>query len=320
MTVAHAEGPTWLSADDLDRLLPVDEAIAALRDAWVQTSDARAPERIVAPTAGGGQLLLMPATHDAGTGVKLVTVQPANPGRGKPLIHGMYVLFDEDSLAPVAIMDGAAMTRVRTSAVSALALDLLAQPDAGDLVVFGAGVQARAHVAAFSSVRALRSVVVVEPQAERAECLAEDLRAAGLEARTGTADAVADADLVVCCTTATTPVFSGERLRPGTHVTAMGSYQPHTREVDASTVARSRVVVEDREAALAEAGDLLLAIDEGAIEAGHLVADLGEVLRGRPVRRGAQDITLFKSVGIAFEDLVLAKRAFELHASVSPVR
>jgi ornithine cyclodeaminase len=129
----------------------------------------------------------------------------------------------------------------------------------------------------------------------------------GLTARRGEPEAVAQADLVCTCTTSETPLFHGSMLAPGAHVNAIGSFRPETREVDPETVRRSRVVVETREAALAEAGDLLLPIEEGVVQAGHIVADLGEVVRGASVRRSPEDITLFKSVGIAFEDLVVAR-------------
>ncbi len=179
-------------------------------------------------------------------------------------------------------------------------------------MVFGAGVQARSHVEALCSVRPVDHIVVVSRTAERAEKLVGDLRAGGLHARTGVPEDVREADLVCTCTTSVVPVVEGGSIRPGTHVTAVGAYTPQMREIDAALVARSRLVVETRASALEEAGDLLMAIGEGAVGPDHIVADLGELVRGARVRRGPEDVTLFKSVGSAFEDLVVAEAALRV--------
>jgi ornithine cyclodeaminase len=158
-------------------------------------------------------------------------------------------------------------------------------------------------------VRPVDELIVVSRTPARAEALAADMRSGGLDARVGSADDVVAADIVCTCTTSDTPLFDGASLRAGAHVNAVGAYRPDAREVDTGTIARARVVVETRDAALAEAGDLLIPIDEGSIGADHVVADLGELVRGAPVRRSVDDITLFESVGIAFEDLVVAAAA-----------
>jgi ornithine cyclodeaminase/alanine dehydrogenase-like protein (mu-crystallin family) len=253
----------------------------------------------------------MPAAGEAGAGVKLVTVNPSNPGRGLPLIHALYVLFSSETLEPLALFDGSALTALRTAAVSGLATRYLAIPDSRVLVMFGAGVQARSHVEAMRGERGFDRLYVVSRTEEHAREIATDARAQGLAAEVGAPDAVAEADVVCTCTTSSRPLFDGSLLKPGSHVNAVGSYRPETREIDTETVRRGRVVVETRDAALAEAGDLLIPIAEGAIREDHIAADLGEVVRGRNVRTGPDDVTVFKSVGVAFEDLVVARAAFE---------
>ncbi len=300
----------WIDAAELRSALPFPAAIGAVVAAFAAGAPAGTPMRSAVP-AGDGQLLLMPAAGTGGVGVKLVTVHPDNPSRGLPLVQGVYVLFAADTLAPVALVDGAELTRLRTAAVSAVATQHLARRDARRLVVFGAGVQARAHVEAMRSVRPIDHVTIVGRDPGPAGELADELARDGLAAAVGGPERVADADIVCTCTAAAEPVFDGKLLAPGTHVNAIGAHQPHTRELDTETVARARVVVETRDAALAEAGDLLIPLAEGAITAAHVAADLAEVVRGEAARTGDHEITVFKSVGVAFEDLAVAMAAFE---------
>jgi ornithine cyclodeaminase/alanine dehydrogenase-like protein (mu-crystallin family) len=295
-----------IGAEELRARLPMEAAVDALEEAFRTLDPAGGPLRTHVETPAG-TLLLMPAFGDAGVGVKLVSLTPANPGRGVPFIHAIYVLFDAETQAPEAVLEGSALTALRTAAVSGLATRALAREDAERLVVFGAGTQARSHLEAMCAVRPVTDLVVVSRSLVRAEELVQEGLGRGLTARRGEPEAVARADLVCTCTTSETPIFDGSSLAPGAHVNAIGSFRPETREIDSETVRRSRVVVETREAALAEAGDLLLPIEEGVVQAGHIVADLGETVRGADVRRSPEDVTLFKSVGIAFEDLVLGR-------------
>jgi ornithine cyclodeaminase len=294
----------FVDAAELERRLPMAAAIDALEDAFRDADPSQAPLRSHVETAAG-TLLLMPATGGAGVGVKLVTLTQANPGRGLPLIHALYVLFDPDTQAPAMLVDGAALTALRTGAVSGVATRYLARPDAHRLVVFGAGVQARSHLAAMRAVRSIDDVVVVGRTHGRAQVLVDEAVAAGLSARVGTANDVGDADIVCTCTTATEPLFDGEALPDAAHVNAVGAYRPDTREVDSATVRRSHVVVETREAAMEEAGDLLIPISEGTMGPDHIRADLREVVQGEWVRP-AEGVSLFESVGLAFEDLAVA--------------
>ena len=295
-----------IGAEEIRARLPMAAAIDALEDAFRTRDPGAGPLRSHVETAAGS-LLLMPATGEDGVGVKLVTLTPDNPGKALPLIHAVYVLFEADTQAPAAILDGGSLTALRTAAVSGLATRHLATEDARRLVLFGAGVQATAHLDAMRAVRPVREVVVVSRSRGPAETLADRARASGLEASVGEPGSVADADLVCTCTTASDPVFDGTVLRAGAHVNAVGSYQPQARELDTETVRRARVVVETREVAMEEAGDLLIPISEGAIGPEHVVADLKAVVRGEEVRRSRDDVTVFKSVGMAFEDLAVAR-------------
>jgi ornithine cyclodeaminase len=279
-------------------------AISALRTSLLDGLDPEAgPPRSVVPVEQG-QLLLMPAQWGSYAGVKLVTVAPGNAARGLPRIQGAYLLLDGGTLTPLALLDGIALTSVRTAAVSAVAADALAAPDASRVVVFGAGPQARSHIEALRSVRPVEDVVVVGRDVERTRAFAD-----GVGARVGEAADVARADIVACCTTARTPLFDGSLLPATATVVAVGSHEPDAREVDGSTVGRSTVVVEAASAALREAGDVVLAVQEGALDPGALVG-LADLVRGR-VQLPPGRPRLFKSVGMAWEDLVVAAAHYE---------
>lgn len=296
--------PRYVGAADLERLLSMEQAIDALGDAF----GGRLPE---APPrshldVGSGDLLLMPAWSAEAAGVKLVSVAPDNPQRGLPLIHGIYVLFDKPSLEPVALFDAAALTALRTAAVSGVATRYLAREDAANLVLFGAGTQARSHLEAMMTVRPVEVVTVVSRTAGSADELAKRARDLGLDASAGTADAVAQADLVCTCTTSGKPVFDGELLRPGTHVNAVGSYKPEARELDDTAIGHASITV-DVDIAARESGDLAIPLQRGVIAAGDVSLLANVIADGG--RESESDITIFKSVGAAFEDLVVAEAA-----------
>jgi ornithine cyclodeaminase len=282
-------------------------AIDALEAAFAAEHLPDAPLRSHVET-GAGTLLLMPSHGAVGVGVKLVTLTPANPERGRPFIHAVYVLFDAEGQAPVAVIDGAALTALRTGAVSGVATRHLARPQARRLVVYGAGVQAASHVDAMRSVRPIEEVVVVSRDRDRAEAFA---RALPIRAMVGQPGAERDADIVCTCTTSSDPVVAGRWLPDGVHVNAVGAYTTSMRELDAEAVARAKVVVETRDAASAEAGDLALAMAEGAIGPDHVLADLHELVTADAIRTSERDVTLFESVGVASEDLVVASAAVE---------
>jgi ornithine cyclodeaminase/alanine dehydrogenase-like protein (mu-crystallin family) len=295
-----------IGAKELRARLPMPAAVDALEEAFRTLDPAAGPLRTHVETPAGS-LLLMPAFGEAGVGVKVVSLTPANPERGLPFIHASYVLFDAQTQATEAILDGSSLTGLRTAAVSGLATQHLSREDAHRLVVFGAGVQARAHLEAMCAVRPVTELVVVSRSRVAAQALVQEGLGRGLSARPGEPEAVGEADLICTCTTAEEPLFDGSLLPAGAHLNAVGSSRPESRELDTETVRRAKVVVETREVALAEAGDLLIAIREGVIDAGHIVADLAEMVRGAEVRRSPDDVTMFKSVGMAFEDLVVAR-------------
>jgi ornithine cyclodeaminase len=309
-------GLPYLDAATVARLVPVADAVQILEDALKAGLDPeRTPQRPVVELPAG-QLLLMPAAAGRYAGVKAATVAPANPGRGLPRIQGTYLLLDGDTLTPLAVLDGIALTSLRTPAVSALAVRHLAGPDAHELVVFGSGPQAWGHVLALREVRPLTGVTIIGRDRARAEALAARCRAPGLRTRAldgeqgqEVAEAVATADLIACCTTARQPLFPGELVRDGVTVVAIGSHEPEARELDGDLVARATLVVEARAAALAEAGDVIQPIRHGTITTHHLAGNIADLVAGR-VTVGAGP-RVFKGTGMAWEDLVVAAAAYE---------
>lgn len=298
-----------IGADEVRAALPTAVAIAALQDALRDGLDPEAdPARTVVPV-DHGQLLLMPSHSRRYAGVKIATVAPCNPAVGLPRVQGNYLLLDAETLGPLAVLDGVALTTIRTAAVSAAAADLLAVPDAERLVVFGTGPQAHSHIDALRAVRPVRHITVVGRDLDRLAGFLQRYGDSGPVVEAGTADAVAQADLVACCTTARTPLFDGSALSVHATVVAVGSHEPDAREVDDETVRRSTVVVEARGAALREAGDVILAIGSGALEADALVA-LADLARGTVATDNSRP-RLFKSVGMAWEDLVVAGVVYE---------
>ncbi|MFE0460112.1 ornithine cyclodeaminase family protein [Kitasatospora sp. NPDC058965] len=286
-------------AVDLTPALAAEAVEAVLRDGL---DPEQCPARLGMPVPSG-ELLVMPAATERYAGVKIAGVAPANPARGLARITGSYLLLDGPTLLPLALLDGAALTALRTPAVTAVALDRLAAPDAAHLVLFGAGPQAYGHLAALVAVRALRRVTVVARRpVPDLLAYAESL---GLAAEQGGPAAVAGADLVVCCTTADRPLFDGALVGDHAAVAAVGSHSPTGCEVDAVLVRRAACFAEARAVARREAGDLILG---GADWAG--VANLAELVTGA-VEVPQDRPRFFKSVGMAWEDLAVAAAVHE---------
>jgi ornithine cyclodeaminase/alanine dehydrogenase-like protein (mu-crystallin family) len=302
--------PRWFDRAALRAALDYETAVEALRGAFARPPGTYGnPERDT-HAVPDGELMLMPASGTEGVGVKLVTLTPGNPPLGLPFIQGVYALFAAGHQTPEAIFDGAALTELRTAAVSALATSLLALEDCRHLVVFGAGVQAAAHVDAMRVVRpGLERVTIVGRDPARAAALAAAVGESGLSAAVGSADAVRSAELVCTCTTTSDPLFAAEFVQPGAHVNAVGSYRTDRRELEPALLARATLIVEEREAALAEAGDIALALADGALDGDGISGELHDVVSGRIGRPGPDAVTVFKSVGLAFEDLVVARAA-----------
>jgi len=302
-------GMPFLGAGAIAAALSPAAAVDALDAALRAGLDPEADPPRGAVAADAGEMLVMPSSAPGAVGVKLVTVAPDNPSRGRPRIQGVYVLFDPDTLAPAALLDGIGLTNLRTAAVSALAVRHLAAPGARRLLVFGTGAQAAAHIGALRTVApGIAHVDVVGRDRGRLEAfVARCAEEHGVDAHAAAPDAVAVADIVVCATTARQPLFDGASVADTATVVAIGSHEPAAREVDEHLAGRATVVVESRTSALREAGDVIAAVEAGALDPGALVP-LAALVRGetRPADGAPR---LFKSTGMAWEDLVVAAAA-----------
>jgi ornithine cyclodeaminase len=244
-------------------------------------------------------------------GTKLISVFPDNHGTQRDSHQGIVVLFDGANGSPLAIMDAASITAIRTAAVSGVATRLLARQDASTLAILGSGVQAHTHIEAMLAVRPFRKVMIWSRNTEHARALASRAakkRAADFEVTADARTAVRDADVICTVTASREPVLCGAWLRLGTHINAVGASLPTARELDTEAIRRARVFVDRRESALNEAGDLLIPMQEGAISADHIESEIGALLSAHNVGRpnGDDDITVFKSLGLAIEDLAAA--------------
>ena len=308
-----------LNRADLERLLDVQSVIDAVERGFADYTagkvqmPVRTSVRVPDPP---GTLLVMPCamTDSHVLGTKLVTLFGQNPSKGLPTIGALYVLSDYQTGFPAAVMDAAFMTGLRTAAASAVATNYLAREDSRTLGIFGTGVQAEFHALCIPAVRPIEEIVVWGRTPEKSRAFAE--RMAGqlsVPIRAGdSAEAVAGADVVVTGTTQPTPLFAGSALQAGVHVNNVGSHAATTREMDTDAVVRSTVVVDTYEAAWAESGDILIPLEEGAIERDHVRAELGEIVLGqKPGRQRPDELTLFKSNGVAFQDAVTAQLALE---------
>ena len=311
-----------LSAADVRKALPIPAAIEAMRQAFASLSAGRVimPQRIhMDIRRHRGISLLMPAYIDDVGGealaLKVVSLFPNNAAHGLAMLQAVVLAFDPYTGRPVALMEGAALTAIRTAAACGLAAEILARPESKVVAIFGAGVQARAQLQAMCCVRPIETAWIYDPIPGRAETFISELAGldgicADLRPAAGPAEALAEADIVCTATTAMNPVFEDADLRKGTHINAIGSYQPHVSEIPPQTVARALVIVDSRQAALDEAGDLIQPINAGLIDAGHIHAELGELVLGhKHGRRSAKQITLFKSVGVAVQEAAAARAA-----------
>ncbi len=317
-----------LSAEDVANLLPMRDCIQVMRDALAALARGKAlvPLRMVMrmPDASGF-LGLMPGHidpeggRDGALGMKAVSVFPGNARRGIDTHQGAVLLFEADTGRLSALMDGATITAIRTAAVSGVATDLLALKDAAELAILGAGVQARTHLEAIAAVRPIRRVRVWSRNPEHAANLVKEVGAhhkASVDAVPTAEAAVRGADVVATVTASPEPILQRGWLKDGVHINAVGSSIPTTREIDSATMAAVRLFVDRRESAVNEAGDILIPMREGAFTADHIQAELGDVIIGKdPGRRSAAELTLFKSLGLAVEDVASAafilKRAQE---------
>ena len=302
-----------LDADAVKTALTWPAAIAALRRALAEGLDPESMPGRSTLEVPAGQLLLMPAVDRHWAGVKLVSIAPGNPANSLPRIQGIYALFEATTLTPQAILDGAALTSLRTPAVSALGVDLVAPQDASRLVIFGTGPQAYGHAHAIRAVRPIRRIAVVGRNPDRTAVFVRRLLADGFDASVAEPAAVIEAEIVACCTTSTGPLFDGGMLTSDTVVVACGSHTPNAREVDAATVRRGAVLVESRSAALSEAGDVILAIAENACTDRDLVT-FADLVTGQSRCRPR----FIKTVGMGWEDLVIAAAVVQALSKTAP--
>ena len=317
-----------LNHDEVVQLLPMRECIGLMREALVKLAQGQVHQPLrmmVRPPGAAGFMGLMPSYisgDDAAFGLKTVCVFPENPSIGKDAHQGSVMLFSAETGEVQAMMNASAITAIRTAAVSGVATDLLAREDSRNLAIVGAGVQARTHLEAMSHVRSIERCRIVSRNVEHARQLMNEMSGRfpfPIEPVETVAEALHEADLIVTATNAKDPVLSRDWISPGAHLNVVGSSSAKSREVDTATMAASALFVDRRESTLNEAGDYLFAASEGAIGPDHIRAELGEILTGeKPGRTSPDEITLFKSLGLAVEDLASAAylypKAKELNA------
>jgi len=309
-----------LSREDVRQALPMHQAIETVKGAFAQLSTGQAdvPLRLALNVPRhNGVTLLMPAylRTDEQMAIKIVSVFHENPAQGLPLIHALVVVVDATTGRPAAIMDGIYLTALRTGAASGAATDLLARQDTHIAAIFGAGAQGRTQLEAVCAVRPIQEAWVYDKEPARAAAYADEMsQRLSLPVRVAEtpAEAVHRADVICTATTSSSAVFEDADVRPGTHINAVGAYTPEMQEIPVETVLRAKVVIDHREASLAEAGDLLIPLKQGLITEDHIYAELGEIAAGlKPGRASPEEITFFKSVGVAVQDVAAAGAVLE---------
>jgi ornithine cyclodeaminase/alanine dehydrogenase-like protein (mu-crystallin family) len=308
-----------LDRNDIRTLVPMRDAIELMKTAFRELSAGRAvsPLRSAVPVEDGAVMLLMPAFVPAAgaLGFKMVSVFEGNRDKGLPTISAMVCVVDEETGAPAAIMNGAYLTALRTGAVSGAATDLLARPDAKNLVVIGAGAQGVTQAAAVAAVRPIEKITVVDLSEDSLQRYKEDIardwpELADRVETSSDASVVRDADVICTATTSRRPVFKDSDVKPGTHVNGIGAFTPEMQELPPELVARATLVVDQIHAVLEEAGDFIIPIANGQLDKARVDRELGQVAAGEaPGRASDDEITLFKSVGNAVQDVTVARRA-----------
>jgi alanine dehydrogenase len=312
-----------LSQHDVRQAVSMAQAIEIVKGAFAQLSAGQAvvPVRTQLEVARHeGITLFMPAylQESDDLGVKIVSVFPRNLERGLPTIHALVAVVDAETGCPAAVMDGTYLTALRTGAASGAASDFLARTDARGAAVFGAGAQGRTQLEAVCQVRDIKKVWVYDVNREAAEKYAQEMGGRGgrvprdIVVASSPTEAVREADVICTATTSKTPVFADADLKPGVHINAIGAFTPEMQEVPAETIQRARLVVDSREACWAEAGDLIIPRDKGLISEDDIYAELGEIAAGtKRSREGDEEITFFKSVGNAVQDVSVARKVLE---------
>ena len=305
-----------LNSLQIKQLLPIVDCVELMADALsaLARDEVHQPLRtIVRPPNARGLLGLMPAYRSGergAFGLKAITVFPENPSQGKDAHQGAVTLFSRETGELLALMNASEITAIRTAAVSAVATRLLAREDAQELAIIGAGVQARSHLTALAGVRSIRRARVSARNFDHAQQLADEVQsnfAFPIEPVRSNEEAVRGADIIVTATSSLKPVINKEWISGGAHINAIGTHSPNSREIDSATMAATRIFVDRRESALNESGDYLLAAKEGVVTPESIVGEIGEILLGKISGRTSEsEITLFKSLGLAIEDVACA--------------
>jgi len=309
-----------LSEQQVRSIVDIEDFIAALEQAHIQFSSGTVvmPVRLVVPLPEiKGRITSMPAFLSEGNalGIKIISYFQDNPKQGLPPILATISLYSTDTGKLLVLMDGVHITAIRTACASALATKVLANPETPVLGIIGGGVQARTHIRALSTVRSIDRVLIWSPSGTSAQKIKDELEGEmGFEIspQDSVEAVVREADLLATVSAASEPILKAEWLKPGVHINAVGSHRPDLREIGSDTVRRATVVVDSRDAINNECGDILLAIKEGAISEAHIQGEIGEVLAGSKTGRTRTDeITMYKSVGIALQDVATAKLVYQ---------
>jgi ornithine cyclodeaminase/alanine dehydrogenase-like protein (mu-crystallin family) len=304
------------SGEDVKKALPMKKAIEIMKEAFIQISKNKAivPPRIHLniPEHSGDSLIMpiyMPSNKRIG--LKLITLFDDNKAKNLPLIHALVLIFDATNGRPLAIMDGSYLTALRTGAGSGLATDLLARKNSKVATIFGAGIQGRTQLEAICSVRPIEKALIYDTNYQRANAFAKEMSeylAINIEVGKSS-DELQEADVISTATNSQIPVFSDLNLKIGVHINAIGSYKPHIREIPTETITRAKIFVDHKESSLVEAGDIIIPIKEGKIKEDYIIAELGVlILESKIGRKTDEEITIFKSVGNAIQDLVTANQ------------
>lgn len=308
-----------MNAEDVRTALPMNEAIEGMKSAYAALSDGRAvvPLRTRLPIPGSEALsLFMPAyvrsAEDQALAIKVVSLFPGNPTRGLAYIQAAVLVFDAETGRAIALLEGSSLTAIRTGAASGAAIDLLARKDSKIVAIFGAGAQGHTQLAAACAARKIETAFIFDADPGKARAFTEEMKTLIKDIRVAQSakDAVENADIICTATTSSKPVFADKDIKAGTHISAVGSYTPEMQEVPAETLQRAKIFVDSRAASLEEAGDIIQPMRAGLFDESHICGELGEVALGRIPGRGSdEEITYFKSVGVAVQDAMAAQIA-----------
>ncbi len=308
-----------ISQKEVAQSVKMAEAIEAVKKSYIQLSEGKAEVPLrshIKVKKQNGVSLFMPAylSESGAMGVKIVTVFPNNQKKGLPLIYAIVLVLDTETGRPLAVVEGTYLTSLRTGAASGVATDLLSRKDVQIAAIFGAGAQSRTQLEAICTVRSIEKVWIYDIKRERAKIFVDEMKARGnpiprdIFVADSPSQAVCEADIICAATTSFKPVFDDADLKPGVHINGIGSYTPDMVEIPSQTVVRSKVVVDSFEASFAEAGDLIVPLEKGLISREHIHGEIGEVAAGKiPGRESDEELTFFKSVGIAVQDVAVAE-------------